>query len=335
MKKILITSLATSLLMFSCSKNDTVLSIGDSELDIKISLPADTKTKSVIYGTAFPSNSAIGVELLKFSDNSAYSSKTNIEFTTDGLGNWSSSENYILSPLKAKVYAYYPYQSLADNTLPFYSVPISVETVAEHNSDIDYMYATPVESEPAAVYNANNSINLNMNHSLTQISFIVYKDNYSGSGNLSKFFIEDATPGNGLILVNKTPSDFMMDIRDGVVTGGIEGVIERTLSTPIVIEEATTDPQFPSTDVDQLKSQVVSKGMSALIVPPGAVASGAVKFSFTIDGSTYSISNTSAINWDRGKQYIYKIKLAGTSLSLASVTITDWEAIPADDVIIQ
>jgi len=64
----------------------------------------------------------------------------------------------------------------------------------------------------------------------------------------------------------------------------------------------------------------------------GAVASGVVKFSFTIDDVTYRISNTSAITWERGKQYINKIKQAGTSLT--SVTISDWEVIPADGVII-
>lgn len=73
---------------------------------------------------------------------------------------------------------------------------------------------------------------------LVTLSMLVYKDNYNGEGKLTDFFIEDATPGTGHILVNADPSDFTMDITNGAITGGVEGIIERNLSTPLLIEEA-------------------------------------------------------------------------------------------------
>ncbi len=335
MKKLLFFSLTTSLLVLSCSKNNTILDNGETSLRVNASVAGSNPTKSIIYQTAFPAGSAIGVELLSYVDNSAYSPKTNVEFTTDGLGNWSSTESYTLSPTKAKVYGYFPFVTLTDNTLPFYNIPISIESDINHNSDIDYMYATPMETALDAASNSNHIINLQMNHALTQISFIVYKENYTGSGNLTSFVIEDALAGTGFILVNNTPADFNMDIRDGSITGGVEGIIRRNLPVPIVLEVATVTPLFPATDVNDLKSQVLSKGCSALIVPPGQIAAGDVKFSFTIDGTNYSINNSSPILWEKGKQYIYKIKLSGTSLNISSVTIAQWQAVLGDDMVIQ
>lgn len=335
MKKSLFFTLAALLSVLSCSKNNTTLSNDEIPLRVNVSVAGNNSTKSIISETTFPTGSAIGVELLKYEDNSAYSAKTNVEFTTDGTGNWTSIESYTLSPQKAKVYGYFPFTTLTDNSSPFYSIPISIESESNHNSDIDFMYATPVESEIAAVSNSNHSINLQMNHALTQISFILYKEDYNGSGNLTNFIIEDAVTEKNLIRVNNTPGNFDMDIRNGNISGGIKGLIKRFLTTPIVLEEATLDPLFPATEQNALKNQVLTKGCSVLIVPPGLIDVADIKFSFTIDGNIYSVKNSSAITWEKGKQYIYKIKLSGTSLSISSVTISEWQTVIGDDMIIQ
>jgi hypothetical protein len=337
MKKLLLFLTTISILVLSCKKNDTILNSEEVCLRVNASVAGNNLTRSIINGTAFPNGSSIGVELLKYEDNSAYSSKTNVKYSNDENGNWTSSESYTLSSSKAKVYGYYPYLNfnLPNDSLPFYEVPIWINSEAIHNSDYDFMYATPVESEIAAVSNANHIINLQMNHALAQISFLVYKENYNGLGKLTSFSIEDAIAGTGKILIENSHPDLKMDIRDGSITGGMEGTIKRDITTPIILEEINLDPPFPSSDVDVLKSQVLTKGCSVLIVPPGQIDVAAIKFSFTIDGNIYSVKNSSSITWEKGKQYIYKIKLSGTSLSISSVTIAEWQTVIGDDMIIQ
>ncbi len=334
MKSKTLAGLSLLLLLGGCSKNNGLTNNYFEELKVKAIVARTTQTKSIIYEDRFPEGAGIGVQLLKLTDGTAYSAKTNVMFTSDGAGNWSSAENYILNPLKAKVYGYYPYMSLTDNTLPFSTIPVSITAKAGYNSDTDYMFATPVESEANAVYNANNTISLHMNHALAQISMLVYKENYNGDGNLTDFFIEDVTPGTGHILVNTDPVDFTMNITNGSITGGIEGVIERNLSTPLVIGQATADPKFPSDDLTELKAQVLAKGVSTMVVPTSTIGASEIKFSFVIDGNRYSVNNISSITWERGEQYIYTIKLSGTSLTISQVTIAQWESELADDLII-
>lgn len=334
MKRKTIAGLSLLLLLGGCSKNNGLTNNFYEELKVKAIVANSTQTKAIIYDDKFPEGAEIGVQLIKFTDGTAYSAKTNVMFTSDGAGNWSSAETYILNPLKAKVYGYYPYLSLPDNTQPFTTIPLSISAKAQYNTDTDYMFATPIESEAAAVNNSNNIISLHMNHALAQISMLVYKDNYNGEGKLTDFFIEDATPGTGHILVNADPSDFTMDITNGAITGGVEGIIERNLSTPLLIEEASATPKFPSDDLTELKSQVLSKGVSTMVVPTSLIESDEIRFSFVIDGNRFSVKNLSPITWEKGRQYIYTIRLSGTSLTISQVTIAKWETELADDLII-
>lgn len=335
MKNVIIAVLSVAIVLGGCSKNNGLTNNIYEELKVTATVAKGSQTKAILNGDVFPASSSIGVQLLKFSDDSPYSTKTNVMFTSDGSGNWTSTESYILNPLKAKVYAYYPFVSLTDNTLPFFTIPASVEAKANYDSDIDYMYATPIVNAANAPYNSNSTINLQMNHALTQVSLIVYKDNYNGAGILSDFYIEDANPLNtSHILVNDNPVDFIMDIRDGSITGGTVGVIERNLLTPLNIGQASSDPKFPSDDLNELRQQVLAKGVSALVAPTSLINSGDIKFSFVIDGNTYSVMNASPITWERGKQYIYTIRLSGTTLTISQVSIAKWEPVKADDLII-
>lgn len=334
MKNVIKAVLSVAIVLGGCSKNNGLTNNIYEELKVTATVAKGSQTKAILNGDVFPASSSIGVQLLKFSDDSPYSAKTNVMFTSDGSGNWNSTEGYILNPLKAKVYAYYPYVSLSDDTLPFYTIPVSVEAKANYDSDIDYMYSTPIESAANAPYNSNSAINLQMNHALTQVSLLVYKDNYNGAGSLTDFYIEDTNPGTGHILVNSNPEDFTMDIRDGSIAGGTEGVIERNLLTPLSIGQASSDPKFPSDDLNELRQQVLAKGVSALVAPTSLINSGDIKFSFVIDGNTYSVMNASPITWERGKQNIYTIRLSGTTLTISQVSIAKWEPVKADDLII-
>ncbi|HCT95120.1 MAG: hypothetical protein A2X19_02065 [Bacteroidetes bacterium GWE2_39_28] len=344
MKKTLIALLAVITLIISCSKV-TLMSENESPTDhtskepallrVKTPLLMHSDTKSIIQGSTFPIGSKMGVQLLRLDDDAVYaqSGLANNEYTFIGGGEWTSTSSYILSSAKAKVYAYYPYTSLTDNNQKFFTIPISVDQLVQAE---DYMYATPAVTALDAVSNTNSSITLNMNHALAQVSILVYKENYNGLGELSEFSIEDVGVTNHVIVNKDVDNDLMMNITDGTITGGTKGKVTRTISpAPVILQNSSADPEFPSSNLALLKTQVNTYGVTTIIVPTGAVQPGELKFSFVIDGNTYSINNGSQVTFEKGKQYIYKVKLAGTSLTVSSVTIAEWEPVSGEDMVIQ
>lgn len=342
MKKTLIALLIGVTLINSCSKVDLMSggqtpadSKGPVVLKVKTPLLMHAETKSIIQGNTFPIGAKMGVQLLKFEDDAVYSQSgiANNEYSYIGGGVWNSASGYILSSSKAKVYAYYPYVSLTDNSQKFLTVPISVDKQTESE---DYMYATPVVNLADVVSNANSTITLNMNHALAQISILVYKENYGGLGELSEFSIEDAGVTSHIIVNKDSNNDLVMDITDGTVSGGQKGKITRVLTpNPVILKNSSLDPEYPSSILATLKNQVNSDGVSTIIVPTGLIQPGDLTFSFVIDGNTYSINNGSQVTFEKGKQYIYKVKLAGTSLTVSSVTITEWTPVSGEDMVIQ
>jgi hypothetical protein len=331
MKKTLIALFAVIVIVFSCSK--TNLHMQEIAL-LRVKTPAALQTKSAIQGDQFPVGSKMGIQLLKLEDNTIYSQSgiTNNEYTYAGLNEWTSASSYILSSQKAKVYAYYPFTALGGNNQIFFSVPISVDPAG---NTADYMYATPVVTEETAVSNTRSTINLTMNHALAQVSVLVFKENYNGTGELTGFSLEDNDASSHLIVNKETDNDLSMSIIDGAITGGTKGKVAITLAEAKILQNSSSDPIFPSTDISTLKTQVNTYGVNAIVVPTGDILPGELKFSFVIDGNTYSISNGTPIKFEKGKQYIYKVKLAGTSLTVSSVTITDWLPVEADDMVIQ
>ncbi|OFZ07499.1 MAG: hypothetical protein A2322_06080 [Bacteroidetes bacterium RIFOXYB2_FULL_39_7] len=182
------------------------------------------------------------------------------------------------------------------------------------------MYATPLIGL-SSVSNAvgKHNANLVMNHAFTQISFYIYKNNYSGTGTITQFKIEDAV---ATTFVKTSSTAMTMSIENGDIVGGATGIITRTLAAPVTVTSVVPDP-----DIQVLKTQV---NATTILVPTASMAIGDVKFTFTIDGETYTATNTSAISWIKGKQYIYTARLDGTGLVILSAVITDWDTQPGD-----
>ena len=330
MKKNLFIAIVSAMTFMACSKQDSLQKIDISvPLSIKAGISIEARTKTIISGTTFPDGASIGVQVLNNSNEGVYETGalTNIRFTySSATSNWSSPGFYLTSTT-GKVYAYYPYLTQGTNDALFTTIPATIPAVTNTGSDIDYMYATPLTDEGVLVSNAagKNSATLTFNHALAQISFVVYKDNYPGLGNFSQFTIEDAVGGTNWIMVSKASGDDLaMNISSGAITGGEKGIIGRILSVPCTL---LTTP--PSLDETVLRSQV---NATTLVAPTVGMGASDIKFTFTIDGKLYTVVNTSALSWEPGKQYIYKVKLSGTDLSISSVTVTDWTTIVGDDI---
>jgi len=320
MKKLFITTSVLALSLFSCTKqaNPETINIARA-LSVKVGI---TATKAIISGTIFPNGSSIGVQVRKAGQfNYLAGTSTNIMYTYNSAGaTWSTITPFYLTSTPGEVYAYYPYVSVSDNMSAFNAIPVTIEGAANTGSETDYMYATPLTglnsvSNVAGKQNAN----LVMKHALTQVSFYIYKNNYSGTGAITQFKIEDAVATN-FVKTSSTP--MTMNIENGDLTGGLKGIITRTLATPVIISSVAPNP-----DILILKTQV---NATAILVPTALMATGDVKFTFTIDGETYTATNTSAISWLKGNQYIYTARLDGTGLVILSAIITDWDTQPGD-----
>ncbi len=327
-----------AVVLAACSKQTNLLLDPPVLLGVNVGISMEPATKAIITGTSFSEGSQIGVQVLKSADDQIYESGalTNIMFSVNGSGVWSTLTPFYLTNTTGKVHAYYPYvdreSPRGDNYELFNKIIVSVPASLTTGNETDYMYATPITDPGAIVSNATgrNTAALIMNHAMTQISFLVYKENYPGTGSFTAFSIEDAG-ATGHIIVNTNPTnDLEMNITSGAITGGETGVIARTLAEARTLEVASAG--YPSADAATLRTQVANKGTTTLLVPTGEIAAGEVKFSFTIDGKTSTVNNSSLISWLPGKQYIYKVKLSGTALEITSVTITDWDPQVGDDV---
>lgn len=320
--------LVFGLLLLSCDRDE--YSNEAVPLSIKAGIEKEISTKAIISGTSFPDNSRIGVQVLRASDDGIYEpgALTNVEFTYNSAQSSWLSDGFSLTSTQGKVFAYFPFTDIGDNRELFTNININISSVAEHESDTDYMYAIPLTETSDLVNNTSgkNLANLVMKHALTQVSFVVYKENYLGTGSLTDFCIEDESETEWIKVSKIEDDDLSMSIRDGSITGGTKGSIIRNCSTPIIL---TTDT--PSEILQTLRSQV---NATALLVPTGLMQSGDIRFKFTVDGKTSSAVNSSSISWEAGKQYIYKVKFTGTDISISSVTITDWTTQLGDIIII-
>jgi hypothetical protein len=304
---------------------------------VKVEICNDIAAKGVINSTLFPQGSEIGVQLVKSTDGTPYfaSGITNIKYVADITGNFQAGGEFSLSSNMGKLYAYYPFTNIGDNNELFSEVPISIPPVSMAFSDRDYMYATPHVEEYELINNINRTPELLMNHATAQIAILIYKENYSGAGILTEFSLEDSDLTNHIVVNKTVENDLKMNISNGLISGGERGRIVRILEIPIVLQDKSEDPEFPSTNVNDLKAQVDQYGVSTLVVPTAEISSGDITFGFVIDGEQYYIANNSNIIWEKGKQYIYKVKLTVSDLSMSSVTISDWQPVISDDMIIQ
>ncbi len=342
MKNSAIFTIILAIALVSCTKQEN-LNRSDEKvaLSVKAGISIEPSTKAIINGTNFVNGAAIGVQVLNATD-AAYETgaSTNLQFTATVSGepattSWATATPFYLTATQGKVYGYYPYTATVTGLGATATIPAIVSSTANLGSETDYMYSTPLTEASVLVSNASgkNAASLSMNHALAQVSFVVYKENYGGAGSLSQFTIKDATTSTW-VKVSEETNTMAMAIANGGITGGTTGTITRNSLAGITIPSSSAVPgsELPATTPAGLRAQV---NATTLVVPTTAIGVGDIQFTFTIDGKTSSVLSTSSIAWEAGKQYIYKVKLSGTGMSISNVTITDWSPVSGDDVNIQ
>jgi len=328
------------LLLASCNKKELEV-VEKKELLVSAHVKFDN-TKAIKKTPYFADKESIGVVLMNAIDGSRYDPlvPTNLKFTLNHIQTilpeedsyyeqWSTNDYAFLTLTKAKVYAYYPYDEYIDREQVFSEISLEIPSIAKTKDIVDYMYATPIDQDQDLVNKDNNNIILTMNHALSQVSFLIYKEKYTEPGIVTEFVLKDVSSSSHIKVNDKTEKVFM-NILTGNVTGGIKSTMTRELDVPIVLNDGAAD--FPSSILSVLKDQVNEKGFSTLVIPTGTIMPGELIFKFTIDNRQLSVTNTNQIKFDAGKQYIYKIKLTGSGLKISSISISDWNSVIAEDV---
>lgn len=222
--------------------------------------------------------------------------------------------------------------------------------VATAADEKDYMYH---ENGASTIVGAatTTTAKLKMKHALARIAFIVYT-----SKDAQKAVQDDATSYyrlDGYTIKNKVGGDDLklngvtkMALADGTITPGeAGGQIDRTIKNYDMVratQEDGSDAIEDSKKVGNLMYPITittdggdgskSTGMEVVFhiarVSTEGTASQPV-------GYAIPFNTTTVKNWEAGKSYTYTVKFTGNSLSIETVTVTDWTEVDAGDMEIE
>lgn len=257
---------------------------------------------------------------LKLSGDADANSTIDLSVYTGGAG---TDANYTIAAISNadKIYS----SGWVDNTAA------DKAKIASAPGEIDYMWGT---SSPATVDNGKGSgakgktAALTMNHALALVSFRIYNDGtYNYNAALTQIKLENNAGNTTLSDAN----GHKMNISTGTISGGTAKAATyiRKVSGYTMIQTAASDAATTATT--DAKAAAASKKLSMLVLPAITVSAGQVKATFTIDGVDYSVNlttdQTDAQKWERGKNYLYTVKLGGQGLTIGSITVVDWSPV--------
>lgn len=364
MKKVLFPILSLALVGAGCTADETSLGQDESNnqsqpLSIKAAVLASEsilpETRAIVYGSAFPNASQIGVHVAKGAIEDAdgnkgapgtpysttYSADQMFEFNGSV---WTPNADYHLSSEKGTVYAYYPYSPDTNfNTAGMATIPIFIQpagdiTVSNGSAatddmnkvdaitipaanESDFMYYEPGAAR-AIVNNRAHSATLTMQHALAQVSFRVIKaSNYPGTGSFTGYEIFD-TGATNLVITGATSST--MSIVDGSLN--IDTPTKGSIARNIIGYNLGTELTMATI-------------VSNLVFPIPAIAAGELSARFHIDGHDYTailpVTTGTSDAWMAGKNYLYSVTLSGTGIEINAVSITDWITVEGGDIAIE
>ena len=333
MKKTITISILALALLSGCTKNRFL----STERIAPISLTpnfASPATKALI-SDANIQDETIRVHVSKSDGSSSYSlGGSKYKLTHSGL-NWALSNLLYLSAENAKVYAYAPTpaEPLDVETGEYNTLKrrLDIPASAIMTNQVDYLWCFQDKTVAGGAIDINSttpSVALTMKHALAQVAFVIYGENYNGTGTINTVKITDNTASPAFIKMKDVANDLFMNVIDGTITGG-----ETTTEIAATAINNTILTSAPSADIAELKTNVNGY---LLLVPVSIADKTKVQFTFNIDGKDYNVSLMGAggINWVAGQQYIYTVKLSGTQMNIISVTVTPWASSHEGEVVI-
>lgn len=199
--------------------------------------------------------------------------------------------------------------------------------------ETDYMYATkPNDTGQPQASNGKStapnsgltkSVNLQMNHALTMVSFRIYKDeNYYNTGKLTKIELKNAS---GTTPLSKASTGYLttMNISTGTITLP-SGNQEAATYTRYIFNDSNAG--YTIKEAPSGSNPENSPAFSILVFPVASISVNAIKVTFTIDGTPYEISipSSGGTSWQAGNNNIYKVTMNSIGLEIGTVTIKQW-----------
>ena len=284
--------LISSLALTACnSEEDNINLPKDKRLSITVGLNQQSRA-GLITGTTLDNGSMIGVTLDDGAETD-YDAVNNIKFTAstqDAKQVWTPTSDIVLSGTSGTLYAYYPHEGNTDLS----AIPI------ETASQTDYLYATPVEN----VNENNASIDINMNHMLTNVNVKIVGNNYAGEGNISAIAIQS----------------------DGFATAGTFNAAQTTPAFTAFTGQGDDIERHVTTTLD------AATGTDIMVVPTGQTAP--ITFKVIVDGTIYT-ATSSVLTLVMGSSYQYTLTLNSVYMSISDVTVTEWNPIQKENLTLE
>ncbi|MFA5850484.1 MAG: fimbrillin family protein [Bacteroidales bacterium] len=239
---------------------------------------------------------------------------------------WVLSKPVCLSIINAKIFAYYPFTQFEENLSGTGETAIVLVDIPKNQVmalQTDYMYASQSTYLPLGggpIFYANPHVTLELNHALSLISFVIFKEDFSGPGILSDIEISDKSISSGLTINAQSGDKLAMSLANGMI---INGTASANISVNSV-ENSITETVDPGVNIMQLNTMVNGY---MYVVPSTFADKNNVQFALTIDGKVYTIPHPGEgkLIWQKGYQYIYKLRLKATAINIVDIIITDWD----------
>ncbi|HML65222.1 MAG TPA: fimbrillin family protein [Dysgonomonas sp.] len=293
MKKILIISLLTALVSFSCTDN-----LSDKEetenrqMNLKsAAVYSDRQNPGRGTLSEFTDGDTIGLYLPEYYFGSQFL------FAAHNYYWWELSSTVLLPIHPVRLQAFYPYRhndhvNLKDN----YNGYIDVD----HDSQADYMYGGPIDG---SVSWSEPDVFLLMKHAMALVQFRFIKNGYYGEGSIQKISVRNA---DGIRHMHSRG-------RMSVETGEIEP-LEEYYDEACIMPENMQIPDIYSNEKEYVRILIIPTQRTKL--------SGDLIFEFTIDGRIYTWPIGPGCRWEKGMQYTYEVEMVALNRSSKSVSST-------------
>lgn len=180
--------------------------------------------------------------------------------------------------------------------------------------------------------------NLTLEHGMAMVSFRMYNDGqYKGKANWTTLVLQNAS-GKQVLSKGTTPQ---MNLTDASIAPSAfqAATFTRTIPTdtykaPILAASGTASATVVTTAAE---AQAAAVKVSCLVLPvTTAFNAGDMQVVVTVDGVVYPATPIPATppanQWERGKNYIYTLKLSGKGLSIASVAVDGWKDVEDGEI---
>lgn len=288
----------------SCSQEDDDVVIQEKGNLLKIRTSV-ADSRGVITGTTFQQGDEIGICVTTVDGHDYIGNSQNIRATYTG-SDWRLERDVELREDEAVVYAYYPYDAHATDSI---DINLSPATTPEQT---DYLYGNC-----QGVSLNNSTANIRFNHALARITLAVTK----GVNDVGEGVVSAAKIVNGYYTFRVHPTGELVRLQGNSIS--IKG--KMSVKTGEIVKINNPEDYISSfanlvidESVQNIEFMIIPNGKKnaegSLLIPLGGICA-----ILTIDGKDYEISLPNVLLYEAGQQYTYPITVNRTSVSDPSV----------------